>query len=383
MSCGVKTFLSVGAIILATLCKLAVPAQAQLVFNPLQSLGGTVTTSPSCTDASVSTFCAAVGSNGHLLLNQISNTSSLGYADLGGVVIGKPSCTHFGVGDPQPIFRVLCGVIGTDSAVWVVRFDGSSASGFTSLGGISISNPACTGISASTKAVCVVIGTDSHLFASTTLDGINWTAFADLNIGGTLIFNPTCMDIGDMIGFCGAVTTDGELRLARFQAGAGLVSWEPGVNIISFPPVILQSLGNARLVTGGISIPSTLRITADPSCAVGFRAAVVCGVRGSDSALYITQFNGMTFSPFQFEGGILAGAPSCAFAICAARGTDSELFVIQFLNNGVTTPFAPVPGANITGNPSCTLHPNELLTLLMLCGARKTDSTLWMTIGHQ
>jgi hypothetical protein len=383
MSYGVKTFLSIGAIILATLCKLAVPAQAQFVFNPPQNLGGSVTTAPSCTGASGSSFCGAVGVNGHLFLNQIDDFSSFGYMDLGGIVIGKPSCTHFGLGDPQPLFRVLCGVIGTDSAVWVVRFDGLSSSGFTSLGGVSISDPACTGISGSTKAVCVVIGTNSHLFGSTTMDGVNWTAFADLNLGGTLIFNPTCMDIGDMIGFCGAVTTDGELRLIRFQAGGGPVTWAPDVNIVSFPPVILQSLGNARLVTGGISIPSTLRITSDPSCAAGLRAAVVCGVRGSDSALYVTQFNGTTFSPFQFEGGILASAPSCAFAVCAVRGTDSELYIIQFLSNGVTTPFAPVPGANINGDPSCTLHPNELLTILMLCGARKTDSTLWMTIGHE
>jgi hypothetical protein len=190
---------------------------------------------------------------------------------------------------------------------------------------VSISDPACTGLSGSTKAVCVVIGTNSHLFASTTLDGVNWTAFTDLDLGGTLIFNPTCMDIGDMIGFCGAVTTDGELRLIRFQAGSGPVSWE-NTNIITFPPITLHTLGNARLVTGGISIPSTIRITSDPSCTAGLRAAVACGVRGSDSALYVSQFNGTTFSPFQFQGGTLAGAPSCAFAICAARGPNSELF---------------------------------------------------------
>ena len=96
MRYGVKTFLSVTAIILATLCKLSAPAQAQFIFNPLQNLGGSVTTAPSCTGASGSTFCGAVGVDGHLLLNQIDDVSSFGYADLGGIVIGKPSCTHFG-----------------------------------------------------------------------------------------------------------------------------------------------------------------------------------------------------------------------------------------------------------------------------------------------
>ena len=105
-------------------------------------------TAPSCAAAaSGSTFCGVVGVGGHLLLNQVDNFTSLGYTDLGGIVIGKPSCTHFGIGQPEPLFRVLCGVIGTDSALWVIRFDGSSSSGFTSLGGISISDPACTGLS--------------------------------------------------------------------------------------------------------------------------------------------------------------------------------------------------------------------------------------------
>src|SRR5271154_4711399 len=98
MRYGVKTFLSVTAIILATLCKLSAPAQAQFIFNTLQNLGGSVITAPSCTGARGSTFCGAVGVDGHLLLNQIADSSSLGFTDLGGIVIGKPSCTHFGPG---------------------------------------------------------------------------------------------------------------------------------------------------------------------------------------------------------------------------------------------------------------------------------------------
>ena len=120
MSHGVKTFLSVIAIILTTLCKLTAPAGAQFIFNPLQNLGGSVVTAPSCAAAaSGSTFCGVVGVGGHLFLNQVDNFTSFGFTDLGGIVIGKPSCTHFGLGQPEPLFRVLCGVIGTDSAVWV------------------------------------------------------------------------------------------------------------------------------------------------------------------------------------------------------------------------------------------------------------------------
>jgi hypothetical protein len=381
MSYGAKTLLKVSAIILACLCKLAVPSQAQYIFNPLENLGGSVVTAPSCTGAIASSYCGVVGVNGHLLLSQIMDFNLLGYVDLGGIVIGKPSCTQFGIPN-QTIPQVLCGVIGTDGAVWTVRFDGANSSGFFRLGGVGVSNPACTGLAGSTKAICAVIGTNDHLFASSTLDGVNWTAFEDLDLGGTLIFNPTCMDLGDMRGFCGAVTTDGELRLRSYEATvSSSVTWE-NTYIITFPPITLQTLGNARLVSGGISIPNTTRITADPSCALGLAAAVICGVRGSDNALYVSTFSG-TFSPFHFEGGILAGAPSCAWAGCAVRGTDSQLYVIQFLSNGTTVPFAQVPGTNLSGDPSCTFHPNELLTLLMLCGVRSTDSTLWATIAHE
>jgi hypothetical protein len=382
MSHGVRTFLKISAIILAIFCKQTTPAHAQYIFNPLENLSGTVVTAPSCTGAIATSYCGVVDVNGHLLLKQIMDFNVLGYTDLGGIVIGKPSCTQFGIPN-QTIPEVLCGAIGTDSSVFIIRFDGSNSSGFLPLGGVSLSNPACTGLAGSTKAICAVIGTNNHLFASSTLDGVNWTAFEDLDLGGTLVFDPTCMDIGDMIGFCGAVTTDGELRLKRYQATVtGAVFWE-NTYIITFPPIILQTLGNARLVTGGISMPNTTRITANPSCGAGLAAAVICGVRGSDGALYVSMFNGMTFSSFQFEGGVLAGAPSCAWAGCAVRGTDSQFYVIQFLSNGVTVPFAPVPGTNLSGDPSCTFHPNELLTLLMLCGVRSTDSTLWITIAHE
>ena len=71
MSHGVKTFLSIMAIILTTLCNLTAPARAQFIFNPLQDLGGGVVTAPSCAAAaSGSTFCGVVSIGGHLLLTQ-------------------------------------------------------------------------------------------------------------------------------------------------------------------------------------------------------------------------------------------------------------------------------------------------------------------------
>jgi len=106
MSHGAKTFLSVIAIILTTLCKLTAPAQAQFIFNPLQNLGGGVVTAPSCAAAaSGSTFYGVVGVGGHLLLNQIDNFTSLGYTDLGGIVIGKPVVPTLALANLNPYFE--------------------------------------------------------------------------------------------------------------------------------------------------------------------------------------------------------------------------------------------------------------------------------------
>jgi hypothetical protein len=105
MSHGVKTFLSVIAIILTTLCKLTAPAGAQFIFNPLQNLGGSVVTAPSCAAAaSGSTFCGVVGVGGHLFLNQVDNFTSFGFTDLGGIVIGNPVVPTLALANLNPYF---------------------------------------------------------------------------------------------------------------------------------------------------------------------------------------------------------------------------------------------------------------------------------------
>jgi hypothetical protein len=394
MSHVVKTFISVTAIILTTLCKLT-PAPAQDVFSALQDLAGTLASDPSCTSGGRVAICAVVGVGGHLFVNTYSGTSWSGFQDKGGIVIGKPSCTHFGPSNVQ----ALCGTIGTDGAVWVTVFNGTSWNGFQSIGGVSISNPACTGFAGG--AICAVIGANSHLFASTTSDGVTWSAFQDLNLEGTLIFNPTCMDIAwvnSPAALCGAVTTAGELRVKSFRFNNGMMAWDPNPTIITFPT-------------------SNMSITSDPSCAaVNTAQIIICGVRGSDSALYVSQSypnqSGVTtFPQFQFVGGVLAGAPSCAsenitsysmlMPVCAVRGTDSVLYVNQLIPTTICSlagrskvcttvyPYQAIPTTDIKGDPSCTfmlvsvpVQPSGTVSQpQVLCGVKTTDSQLWVTIG--
>jgi len=399
----VKTFISVTAIILTTLCKLT-PAPAQDVFSALQDQHGILASDPSCTGGGNKAICAVVGVGGHLFVNRYEQNGSnnpvwSGFQDEGGIVIGKPSCARFGTDNAQ----ALCGTIGTEGAVWVKVFNGTSWNNFQSIGGLSISNPACTSflvVPGNTGgAICAVIGANSHLFASTTFDGLTWWPFQDLNLGGTLIFNPTCMDSGfaDHAGaLCGAVTTAGELRIVQFNG----TTWDPTPTIIKLPT-------------------SNMSITSDPSCAaVNVAQIIICGVRGSDSALYVVQSspnqsNVATFPPnFQFVGGVLAGAPSCTsqnimgglhmttpLGVCAVRGPDSVLYVNQLIPAtfcvpfpGHPCPFYPyqaIPTTDIKGDPSCTWM---LVTVQakpkgtesqpeVLCGVKTTDSKLWVTIG--
>jgi hypothetical protein len=376
----VKAFIGFTVIVLTTLCKLT-PAPAQDVFSALQDQAGILASDPSCAITNNGAFCAVVGYGGGLFIDTYSGGSWSGLQNKGGIVIGKPSCTRF-----STFVQALCGTIGTAGDVWVIVFDGTSWS-WRSIGGTSISNPACAGFVGG--AVCAVIGTNSHLFASTTSDGVNWSPWQDVNLGGTLIFNPTCTDIGFGTVLCGAVTTAGELRTMQFS---GMAPINPVT--ITFPP------------------NSNMSITSDPSCAGVNMNDVICGVRGSDSALYFGEFpRGVPALPqFNFVGGVLAGAPSCAsentaqavnpgaelMRFCAVRGTDSTLYVTQLIPLGFCLLNRPCPiysfqaipptTIDIKGDPSCTFMLVPILKGTqsqpqVLCGVKTTNSQLWVTIG--
>jgi hypothetical protein len=351
MSNLVKTILSVTAIISTVLCQLTT---AQATWNGLQDLGGSLTTDPSCTFRGNGAICGIVDAGGQLEVNRFDGSNWSGFTDhLGGIVIGRPSCSYFGVGN----VGAFCAVVGTDSSVFANFFDGASWSGFQSLNGVSISDPACTGIVGSNQAFCAIIGTNGSLEVNH-FDGANWMGFE--NLGGSHIFNPTCTDDFHLGALCGGVTTTGQLRLRHFNG----TSWEP--------PTIL-------------TLPNNTFITADPSCTFINQDQMICGVRGSDSALYVSRFDGISFLPFQNLGGILAAKPTCTsdnigsptpMAVCAVRDISSHLFVNQFTNT-TWSGYQQIRGANINGAPSCTI----LSVAQALCGVKGTDNSLWVTIG--
>jgi predicted site-specific integrase-resolvase len=81
--------------------------------------------------------------------------------------------------------------------------------------------------------------------------------------------------------------------------------------------------------------------------------------------------------------------------VCAVRGMSSprlhgllefseffELYVNLF-NNGTWSGFQPIAGTVISGDPSCTIVPNNPPTLsaAVWCGVKSTNSSLWVTVG--
>jgi hypothetical protein len=381
-----KTFLSVAAITLAILGKLT-PAQSQVVFGAFSAQTGDLASDPSCINGNAlgnapkPPTCAVVGADGGLWVNRFDGT---GFTNLGGVVIGKPSCTQFG---PNP--QTLCGVIGTDGSVFVnvsshVPGD-SSWSGFRPLGDASISDPGCTGLGGTDQAICAIIRPNGSLAVAQSSDGagVSWTTFADLGLGGTQIFNPTCT-----YAFCGAVTTAGDFRV-KFYNGT---TWDSNATIVTFPPNISP-----------VSDPSCTMVAYDRG------QLGICGVRGSDSALYVSQLNGSTFSPFQSLGGSIRGAPSCTSetfsvgdnpgAVCAVRGIDNNVYVNQF-NNGTWSGFQLLTAGRwlfgfpghpphfirifFDGDPSCQLvltGPGGSSAAVVWCGIKSTASELWVTVS--
>jgi hypothetical protein len=165
-------------------------------------------------------ICGVVGTNGHLYVDRFDGS---GFTDLGGQVVGKPSCTYL-----NDVVQAFCGVRGTDSAVYV-NFSSPFAtnpswSGFQRIGGVSISDPVCTSLFNPNggQAICAIIRPNGALAISMTSDGSSWAAFADrfggtqFNPTSTIFFNggPTPQSSGAL---CGAVTTAGGFQVEFFN----------------------------------------------------------------------------------------------------------------------------------------------------------------------
>lgn len=346
-----QTMVSVASLALAIL----LPISEVLAAGNFDARGGPLFSDPSCTGTGGGAICAVVGTDDSLRVNLFNGSAWSGFTNLGGIVIGKPSCTYTGNAGNQ----ALCAAVGTDSTIFVNRFNGTSWSGFSRLVQAdgsslrSVSDPACTGIQGTNQVICAIIGTNRALYADR-FDGVKWSGF--VNLGGALLFNPTCTEDLTFGGaLCGAVTTAGQLRVRHFNG----TSWGPA-----------QVL-NAHTF-----------INADPSCTFVAQSQFVCGARGANNALYVSHFDAVAWLPFQNLGSVLASKPSCTpyntlsatpKVVCAARDLFSQLLVTVSSDGDHWNAFQQRTGINMTGDPSCTL----LGGTHALCGVRGTDNQLY------
>ena len=96
-------------------------------------------------------------------MNRFNGSSWSGYQSLGGVATSNPSCTSF-LGTSQAI----CAVRGSDNALYVNRLNGTgtSWSGYQRLGGIYTSDFSCASLGIN-QVICAGLGTNKALFVNT------------------------------------------------------------------------------------------------------------------------------------------------------------------------------------------------------------------------
>jgi PASTA domain len=346
MSSLVKTIISVTAIMFTVLCQLTA---AQAAWSGLQDLGGTLMTDPSCTFLGNGAICGVVDAGGRLEVNRFDGAASWsGFTDLGGIVIGKPSCTYFGLGNVQALCAVVgtdssvfanffngaswsgfqplggvsisdpvctgivgtnqafCAIIGPSGSLAVNHFGGANWTGFEDLGGTHIFNPTCTD-DFHGGALCGAVTTTGELRVRR-FNGTSWEPPTILTPHTFITADPSCTFVDQDQLICGVRGADSALYVSRFDG----IGWLPFQNL------------------GGV-------LAAKPSCTsdnVGSAVGMaVCAVRGLHSELSVNQFNGSAWSGYQIlPGANINGAPSCtllppAQALCGVKGTDNALWV--------------------------------------------------------
>ena len=216
---------------------------------------------------------------------------------------------------------------GGDDALWTQHFNGSSWSGWASLGGIITGAPGAASMAPGIEDV-FVRGADDALWTNH-FNGTIWSGWTTL--GGILKTAP-------------GVVSSSPGTLDVFVAGADDALWTNHFN---------GSAWSGWTSLGGI-------ITAEPGVASASAGTTDVFARGGDDALWTNHFNGSIWSGWTSLGGILSSGPGAASANpntidVFARGGDNSLWTNHFngsawggwisLGGVIASPAAPVSDA--------------------------------------
>ncbi len=192
------------------------------VYSTFTDLGGLVVGNPSCASARGGfnqVICAAKDRNNALVGIRFATTaggSVSGFQNLGEKIVGEPSCANSGSG------FVTCAAKNANNALIGIRFDPSSgySSGFKVLGGTFTSNPSCASsiFGNLNRVICAAIAPDS------TLQGIRFnptTGFKSTfqNLGGDFVGDPSCANSGPGVVTCAMRNTKSELVAIEVNPG--------------------------------------------------------------------------------------------------------------------------------------------------------------------
>ena len=253
---------------------------------------------PSCAgDESGSVVCVTRGIDNALWAATYSGGYWSQFTKIGGPLLSDPSCAYDGVGKAYGPGSIFCAYVGVDSALYVYRFQGGTWTGPQNLGGLATSRPSCAGNGAG-QVVCAVRGTDSALYADR-FDGTTWQGFQRL--GGLITSDPSCTRNRSGRIFCAAGGgTDRALLVNTLSETTQ--TWSG-----------FQSLGGT--------------IASNPRCAEDAAGLVVCAVRGTDSMLYVNQFDGTRWLGFQNVGG--ASFPLLFDPACVSDGINPARCIVS------------------------------------------------------
>jgi hypothetical protein len=178
-----------------------------------RSLGGTVTSDPSCVAAGGRLDCVVRGSDDALYVRTLAGGAWSGWRRMGGRMSSAPDCVADAQGATQ------CFARGADAALWQVPVE-AGAGGPRSLGGWIHGEASCA-TQADGLMQCFARGSDDALWRNA-FDGVRWSGWRQERASGGLVqAPPRCVASSERNGVdCFVVTNDGTLR-HRVRDGGG------------------------------------------------------------------------------------------------------------------------------------------------------------------
>lgn len=363
---------------------LSSPAAAQAV-----TWGGIVSGMPSCVSTHVSlseeVVCVLAGTDQDLYSIQINprTGTTLGMKTIGYTrsIVGNPSCTA----SDAPF--IACAVRGELNELYGIIFDPvtlantglrrlDQSGDYRPLAG----DPSCVSTGSTTDhpklgpptVNCGVRGTDNRLHLAWFLgnsQAISQSSIEPAEPDDVIVGDPSCARANGSQIICVARHTDSSLAIIAWSAknsSSGPLDYQ--VNSLAGPTPFM--LGNPSCA----STRDAARFSAAGGTVFSSSSLVTCGVRGTDSALYVIRFGinesgiiastpiekafGSDVVAYRSLGGIITNDPSCAstrsqVVTCGVRGTDGRPYLIDVdTETGSSSPYEQQPTL-IPGDATC------------------------------